>query len=121
MKLSVTYKDNCESLRARGFASIAAMGEYFERACDVDVALGFTNAASAWFYRGEKPSRDSEMKAAAWLRENMAASGQTEPDLPFQDVAEKTGEMLLVIFPNDQVKRKAVKVLGILGCEVVDV
>jgi len=112
MNLYEDHKTAWDALAKAGKPSLGEMAKHFKRATEMDAALDLNNAASHWAAGRNGATMSSERAAAAWLERN--AKPAPTP------IATSQGRVLMVVC-NDATAERAMKMLGILGCEVVDV
>lgn len=117
MNVAEKFKERNDELRAQGFPSIAEMAFQFDDTKDMSAALGYDrSAADHWYARRTTPATRSERKAREWLA-SRAAPPPSEVPLPTKP---PSGTILMAVCQPEQAA-KVMKVLGLLGCEVVEV
>lgn len=93
------------------FPNLRDMSKHFTTCADMDRALGTTNAVSAWHRGRNFPLAQTEKMAEMFIKSRERQS--PEPQKP-------AGNLLLVTGDADAIA-KARRVLGLIGCEVIDV
>lgn len=117
MTLYDNHKQACDRLSKEGFPAVAEMTRHFRIAADMDRALGYENATARWVGGRGLPGVGSERKARKWLDDAMSAK-PAFPEPPAGGI--KATNTLLVCCQPDQ-SAKVLRVLAMLGCEVVEV
>jgi hypothetical protein len=103
---------NWDNLADQGKPNLREVAKHFDRACDMDRALGINSAAAHWHAGRNSASLGSDAMARAWLEKN--AKQQEEPQ------AVSATKMLLVVAPAS-VAGKLEKVAAMMGCEVTEI
>jgi len=123
--LAKKYPNSHEKLIISGFPAIAKMMTFFYRCVDLDFALGYNGASNQWFRGVNIPSRMAEMKAQRFLDNSqtittkpMEPVTKAEPEPAKKDEAVST--TYLLVCPQGA-EAKVQKVLGLMGCEVVEI
>lgn len=111
MQVKTLYEQKPErwdSIIQGGYPLVGQVAKKFFRACDMDRALGYTNAAAAW-HRGKcNPTALAEHKAKEYL-----SKGQ--PD----QAADDDVSIMMVACPANKAE-KVFKVLAMMNCEVLE-
>lgn len=114
---ALAYPGCAERLRKEGFPAIARMAELLPSPKAMDEALGFSGAASHWLAGRNGVSKIAERSAMLWLETYnkpgsvIVTKAQPQPD---------ETAVLMVICPRGKAD-KAMKVLGLMGCEVEEI
>jgi len=110
-----TYKTKWKLLEGMGFPRLAEMSNHFYVMNRMDAALGYSNAVSKWCGKqGARPRADAERRASEWLKD------QNNQQVKLSDNAKNATQTFLIICPPENAE-KVQKVLGLLGCDFVDV
>lgn len=107
-------KETWDRIADEGFPHLRDMAKHFGRNVDMDAALGYANAVSRWRNGYGLPCKSSDRRARLWL-ENRAAEAANPPQ------SAETAKILMVTCATGAVAEKALKVLAVLGCEVVEI
>jgi len=134
--LASKHNEAFQRLSKAGFPNIASMLTCFYRQSDMDRALGLVSATNHWLMGRNTPSRRTEKAAELFMASMSAKTGsakvQSEPEpkpevvettvmpTPVQEPMPEASDTLLVVCPPEKMA-KVQKVLGVLGCEVVEV
>lgn len=111
--MKTLYEQNPESwekLARAGKPSLGEMAKHFHLAGEMDTALGLNGAAGKWLSGANGATSISEAKAAAWLESRQ-----------IKEQPEKSGAVTFLCIADAATFAKAEKVLGLLGCEVVEI
>ena len=98
-----------DALEGKGFPSIAALSKVFNSPKEMDAALGYAGAASKWGSGSNLPGAHSEVVAKLWLEANRPAQAKSDDCSTFMVVC------------RPAIGPKAVKILTMMGCEVVEI
>ena len=129
------YPENCAKLKQRGFHGIAEMANHFHQFSEMARAHNGSRYGShiaKWMKGRSNPEWPSEVKARDWVDANLKTDCNyaqltmplpepgpvikiTAPSMPV-----KTGAVLMVVCPVGS-PDKIIKVLGMMGCEVVEI
>jgi hypothetical protein len=126
------YPDAMKSFRAQGYVSLAKMCGHFVRGSDMARALGMfpsSSGISKWMTGRNMPKWSSEQAAKEWLQAQKVEQRQFDYAMPgplelARDVppavAAPASDTLMVVTPKGK-HDKVLRVLQMMGCEVVEV
>jgi hypothetical protein len=103
-----------DRMAASGRPNLAEMAKRFGTAAEMDAALGLNGAVRHWAKGESLASTGTETAAKLWLEKH----DKPKPELPSNGTTQ--GRVLMVVC-NDATADRAIKMLAILGCEVVEV
>lgn len=116
MNLAEQYPEACAKLIAEGKPAIAEMARHFTDARAMSLALRYHPSAALHWLKGRKnASNASNAHAAAWLKANVAVIAPATPATTADD-----SPFLAVVCPPGR-KTSILKMLAMIGCEVVEV
>jgi hypothetical protein len=120
-----TNREECDKLYRRGFVNVVEMTRHFHRPSEMSRAIGgtFGSVVGRWIRGQNNPSYESEAKAKAWVDANLKGNDvERQPKQDAQQSAQRpqSGKVLLVACPDGQ-HEKVVKILAMVGCEVVEI
>lgn len=120
--LADKYPEAHANIRQRGYVHVAALMERFGRGVELDSALGMSNVTSAWCTQKAVPSARSEKAAKDFIcsTQKVPDTSAPIPAITIEHAAPDMPATLMVVCAADRAA-KAVKVLELLGCEVVEV
>lgn len=111
-----------DRIAAMGCESLMEMSKRFDLCADMDRALGFKNAVAKWHRGANRPSISADMRARAWIVENVE---QSDPDpVPSQmilDLKDKPKVITMLVTCDSDQLPKVSRVLNIIGCNVVEI
>ena len=109
------YEAKWKALEGMGFPNLAEMSKRFYNMSHMDHALGYQNAVSKWCGRkNSKPQMKAELRATDWLNGTMASPVKSQ-----QSPVDEAQTFLIICPPENS--QKVQKILGLLGCDFVDV
>lgn len=128
------YKDGCDDLHRRGYVSIVQMMRQFNRICEMGRALGrFEKVIGRWARGTANPSWQAESIAAAWISANGShrTKQERQASIPQQKEVHAVNDvnspkpspdgLALMVICKSSAAAKVMRVLGVLGCEVVEI
>jgi hypothetical protein len=119
IKSPTLYEANqtvCDDLAKRGYTAVAEMAKHFQKSSEMSRALGFDQTAvSNWMRERNPPGWSSNARADEWLFNNV---NRVNPPTHATPISDPT-TMLMVVCDNSKLE-KVQKILGMIGCEVVE-
>jgi hypothetical protein len=111
-----------DRIAAMGCESLMEMSKHFDLCADMDRALGFKNAAAKWHRGANRPSTEANMRARAWIVENVEQSDPAPvPSQMILDLKDKPKVITMLVTCDSDQMQKVSRVLSILGCNVVEI
>ena len=118
-RLYSDHKDTWDALASEGRTGVAEMAKRFSIPSEMDRALGTSNAAASWASGRNKVSNIVETAARLWLKAN-TVDDDLKPPTAYGSPTPLGGRVLMVVCKDADADR-AMKMLAILGCQVVEV
>lgn len=119
--MTTLYEQNptaWDKMAVNGRVSLTEMAKRFTTVKDMDSALGLDGATRHWHRGDALAGMGTERAAAMWLK--LQTTGNSTPE-PTPEPKPATQGRVLMVVCNDATADRAMKMLAILGCEVVEV
>ena len=124
--MKTLYEQNPDGVAALvdRYPNVTEMMRYFSSPTDMATALGFTGGGSAvnhWLRGANTPGNRSEKFARMWLEQHQKP--KTDPVKAPAKVAPEpvSGGTILMVACPDALKDRVMKIMAMIGCDVVEV